>query len=426
MRGSAFVIQRGLPETRPNFYGRESEEPPPEMAVIDDLYQLRLHGKAGFFKGVNKLTLTGSIPTRWAIRAEVTRQEFHKLMTEYYQACKLAGVVPNPNGYYYDGRVLATPFTHNIAQPGFFKTGGQIPEPIVRLAGLVEGDTLDYCYENDLLVVESVNGIGDFAYVRSLAPQVPLLKKRQPRFMWPLERFGHPHVPIMSLRGPLYGGANFYIIGDGRTGKTTMELLVLDALANIAERMPWLNVSMVIAFIGDREIDEEAYEDLLAAHPKAHMELYTAPWGLSNPDIYVEMSLFSLSRAIRLMSMGRNVVMAWDSLARVLNYHSSSTYAQQQDEDGKEKDDGFISTGLKRSSLIEFLPRLNGFYGWIDESMSFTQLATILANSKSGAASAGCRDFGVPQVDLHPPCPEALGRRFRNTCKGSGYPMEKL
>jgi transcription termination factor Rho len=256
--------------------------------------------------------------------------------------------------------------------------GMELPPEIVTNWGIVEGDEVTIMVDSrrNLVIVTSVNGETDPRKTLNW-PHFFSLQPDSPKRPLPVEKYGDFDLRVITLLAPLAIGQGYWIIAPGNSGKTWIEKKILAALMRLTEEDESLHI--IFAYVGDRPADFPGYKEITDRAHHNRVEVYQSPW-TDKPASQVSMTQFVVRRARRLASMGKNVVLLFDSISRTVAVHTGL----EEDKKG-----GMVPGGIYWESIFEMIPQLLGAYGWYNENSSLTIIGTVLsAEDSSNSAEA--------------------------------------
>lgn len=258
------------------------------------------------------------------------------------------------------------------------KTGLVIPKTVVDYYNLSEGDRVEFSVDQvkQAIVIDKVNGFSDIQIIR-LWKNVQFLQSDYPKKPLPIEKFGNLDLRAITLLAPIGLGQSYWIIAPGNSGKTWIMVEVLKACVQLLPEIP--NLHVIIGYVGDRPEDAPQYGNVVTDIKNPRVEFYQSPWS-DQPINQVEMTKFIINRARRLTSMGKHVVLLFDSISRVVSADTNS-------KEGGSGNGGMIKGGIYRSSLSNVIQGFFGIHGYFDEDKSLTIIGTVLSSTEDSSES---------------------------------------
>ncbi|MFG2827476.1 transcription termination factor Rho [Streptomyces sp. NPDC048434] len=239
----------------------------------------------------------------------------------------------------------------------------RVPAALIRKAGLRKGDFVEgTCTRpRSLAQVESVNGRSPDAvrgrpHFRDLTPLHPQHRMR-------LESAaGGPAPRIVDLIAPVGKGQRGLIVAPPKTGKT---VLLQQLAAAVAENHPASRLMVVL-------IDERP-EEVTDMRRSVRGEVLASTFDRP-PKEHIALAELAVERAKRLVELGQDVVILFDSLTRLCRAHNNAATSGGRT----------LSGGVDAGALLG-PKRLFGAARHAEEGGSLTILATALVETGSRA-----------------------------------------
>ena len=216
--------------------------------------------------------------------------------------------------------------------------GRKVPEDIVNLWGLKEGDLITFSSPLTDWNIISVNGEREPEVVQNWPSIVGVdkLPSGYPEKPFPVEKFDFPfedrqgqYEPILripTLLAPLGLGHSLWVAGPGGVGKTTIIRALWRASIRMTSDPEFQNLHVMACVTGERDEDlNDLNFDMYNTRPAEldRVELFGATE--DEPEFtHVQMADLFIKRAQRLVESGRDVVAFLDSGTKVVMGHSRS------------------------------------------------------------------------------------------------------
>lgn len=309
------------------------------------------------------------IPTPDTLR-RVSRERLFRESRKYTVFHLLGKQLPTERYYWGDRNlqgIVQLAEVHYDPAPNQNSWGLEVPSQVVFNWGLKEGDEVKLAVRDSqkLIFIVSVNGQQDFQVCQRW-PDFESLQAGYPLESLPVEIYGDHDLRVATLLAPVGMGQGYWIAAPGGAGKSWLLAKFFRSLVKLTEEDESLHV--ICGFVGDRPSDYPVYEQIAQYADNQRVELYQSNWA-DLPECQVSMATFIAKRAHRLVTMGKNVVLLFDSVSRVVTVHSSLPGRQGT----------IVPGGVYWESIFQMIPQLLGKYGCYGDRMSLTLIGTVLA-----------------------------------------------
>lgn len=338
-KGTCFIFQRELRrKDRPAYH-----HPPMLISPDTPAWQREyLEFWPSNYPWVETALLPSPEKLRFSTRANLLQESALPNTT----LCGTAGY-PYKWAVLFEDKLVFTDLNHNLL----------VPQPLVAYYGLREGDRIRYTIDHSLqaIWIDEVNGVTDPKIMRSWPDLEVDFHVDHPIREVPLSQVGSHEVRMAMDLAPIGFGQSYWVLGEGRSGKTSMLVEMIQAATKLLTQID--NLVIVIAFIGDRPPDFALYKEIAERVPPSFQNRIIAiqsPWS-DYPEMQISVLKFVRNLVHRLIGIGHQVFWFQDSITR-----SAAAFADSELVDSSR---GMLRQGLTRQALPEIIARVFGVYG---------------------------------------------------------------